>query len=149
MTTQLLDRPRVRPTWLDWFDGDVGRFFDRFGWPTLGEDRLRIEEMMEDGTLIVRAEVPGVDPDKDVEVTLDGRYLTIRAERRDERSDKGDRAFRTEFHYGSFARTFQVPEGVQADDVTASYKDGVLEVRVAMPATLAGPTPQKVAVTHG
>lgn len=148
MTTQLEERPRVLPTWLDRFDGDFARFFDRLGWPTWGEDRLRIEESMEDGTLVVRAEIPGVDPDKDVEVTVDGGYLMIRAERRDERSDKGDRGFRTEFRYGSLARTLRLPEGVTADDVVASYKDGMLEVRVTMPVTPEGPTPRKVDVTR-
>jgi HSP20 family protein len=148
MTTQLEERQRVLPTWLDRFDGDFARFFDRLGWPTWGEDHLRIEESMEDGTLVVRAEVPGVDPDKDVDVTVEGGYLMIRAERRDERSDKSDRGFRTEFRYGSFARTLRLPEGVTADDVAASYKDGMLEVRVTMPAAPEGPTSRKVAVTR-
>jgi HSP20 family protein len=142
-------RNRARPALWDWFDGDVGRFFERLGWPaTWGEDRIRVEEEMVDGALVIRAEIPGVDPDKDVDISLGDGYLTIRAERRSERSDKQGGGFRTELRYGSFSRVLRLPEGAKADDVTASYTDGMLEVRVPMPPA-ATSTPQKVAVTRG
>jgi HSP20 family protein len=82
-------------------------------------------------------------------VTVDNGYLTIRAERRDERSDKDGREFRTEFRYGTFARTLRLPEGTKSEDVTASYKDGVLEVRVAMPPETETPSAQKITISRG
>jgi HSP20 family protein len=145
-----LEMVRARPALWDLFDRDVGRLFERVGWPTAWtEDLIRIEEEMEGDTLIVRAEMPGIDPDKDVDVTLDDGYLTIRAERHDGRSDKNGGGFRTEFRYGSFARTLRLPDGAKMEDVTASYKDGVLEVRVAMPPVAEAPPAQKVSITRG
>jgi HSP20 family protein len=80
---------------------------------------------------IVRVEVPGLDPEKDVAVELTGRQLVIRGERRDEQTrEEGGRTLR-ELRYGSFRRTFQVPRGVSADAITATYDAGVLSVRVA------------------
>jgi HSP20 family protein len=81
--------------------------------------------------IIVRAEIPGLDPEKDVAVELTGRQLVIRGERRDEQTRKeGGRSVR-ELRYGSFRRTFQVPRGVSADAISATYDAGVLNVRVA------------------
>lgn len=87
---------------------------------------VRVEDFTEDDTYVLRAEMPGIDPDKDVTVKLDGDVLTIRGERREEQKDKNHR----EFHYGAFSRSIRLPQEVQADQVKASYKDGVLEVRV-------------------
>jgi HSP20 family molecular chaperone IbpA len=79
---------------------------------------------------VLRAELPGIDPDRDVAIELVGDRLTISGERREERrDDTGDKTHR-EFHYGSFRRTVSVPRGVQPEDVTATYADGVLEIRV-------------------
>ena len=75
---------------------------------------------------MIRAELPGLDPENDIEVTIDGRVLTIRAERRHE--DTGP--CRSEFRYGSLAREVRLPARVDAADVTARYDKGVLEVSV-------------------
>ena len=75
---------------------------------------------------MIRAELPGLDPDKDIEVTVNGRTLTIRAERRQE--DNGP--YRSEFRYGSLTRSVRLPAKVDANDVTARYDKGVLEVSV-------------------
>jgi HSP20 family protein len=150
MTSDLDVLVGTRPALWDWLDGDVRRFFPRFAWSKTSDDGwIRIEQAMQDDTLVVRAEMPGVDPEHDVDVTVDRGYLTIRAERRDERPDKDDGAFRTEFRYGSFVRTLRLPEGAKTDDITASYANGVLEVRVAMPAPAATPPTQKVTITRG
>jgi HSP20 family molecular chaperone IbpA len=87
---------------------------------------VRVEDFMEEGAYVVRAEIPGIDPDKDVEVSVENDMLTIRGERREETKDKN----RREFHYGSFRRTVSLPKGADAEKITASYTDGVLEVRV-------------------
>ncbi len=89
---------------------------------------IRIEEFTADGSYVVRAELPGVDPDKDIEVTVEGDVLTIHGERREEKQDKTQ----SEFHYGSFSRSVRLPRTAKAEDVTAKYTDGVLEVRTPL-----------------
>lgn len=83
--------------------------------------------------LVVRAELAGIDPDKDVEITVEGPMLRITAERREQEQSEGRDYVRKEFRYGSFTRTFPLPEGVTETDVKATYKDGILEVRVPLP----------------
>ncbi len=116
-------------TLLDW--PDFFRRLERVG-PFFGEGFLRIEEYVADGTLVIRAELPGVDPDKDVELTLGDGALYIRAERRQEKETKRDEEgyYRSELRYGAFTRTIALPSGVKEEDITATYKDGILEIRV-------------------
>jgi HSP20 family molecular chaperone IbpA len=107
---------------VDWFDS---------GWPTFAEWRrgvsgLRIEDQMKDGSYVVRAELPGVDPDKDVAIQLENGVLTVSAERHESTADKG----RSEFRYGAFRRSVTLPPGAQEDQVKATYRDGILEVTV-------------------
>jgi HSP20 family protein len=118
------------------------RFMDE--WETAW---LRVEEFREPDALVVRAELPGIDPEKDVEVTVHDNALTIKAERRENTEDRGKHGYRSEFRYGSFARTVDLPRGARGEDVTASYHDGVLEVRVPTVAE-AGPGPTKVTVNR-
>ena len=105
---------------------------------------IRIEETQHDGDLVVRAELPGINPDKDVKVTLDGDMLTIHAERRDERHEEEGGTRRTEFHYGTATRRLRVPSGTDPSAVKATYKDGILEVHVPMPK--AEPTAREITV---
>jgi len=85
---------------------------------------FRLEEYVQDGTYIVRAELPGLDPEKDVEVTADAGTLTIHAERREEHEE----GHRSEFRYGSLTRSVTLPANVDAGKVTASYNKGILQV---------------------
>ncbi len=94
--------------------------------PFLAGRVFRLEESIRDDRYVIRAELPGLDPEKDIEVTVDGRILTIRAERRQQ--DNGP--YRSEFRYGSLARAVSLPAGVDPEDVTARYDRGVLEVSV-------------------
>jgi HSP20 family protein len=94
---------------------------------------LRVEEYREGDALVVKAEVPGIDPDKDVEITLLGNRLHIEVRREEKSEHKGKEGYRSEFRYGTFARSVTLPSGVRQDDVRASYHDGVLEVRVPVP----------------
>ena len=100
--------------------------------PALGVRKLthgiRVEDFAEEGAYVLRAEMPGVDPDKDVEVAVTGDILTITGRRQEEEHDKDH----SEFRYGSFSRSVQLPPGCDPSDVVATYKDGVLEVRVPM-----------------
>jgi HSP20 family protein len=80
---------------------------------------------------VVRLELPGLDAEKDVAVEIKDNRLVVSGERRDERSEEGDRGRFREVRYGSFRRTFTLPAHVTADAVTASYDAGVLTVKVA------------------
>ncbi len=97
--------------------------------PFLTGQVFRIEETIRDNRYMIRAELPGLDPENDIEVTVDGRILTIRAERL--KQDTGP--YRSEFRYGSLARAVRLPARVNAADVTARYDRGVLEVSVPVP----------------
>lgn len=94
---------------------------------------VHVEEFREDGTLVVRAELAGIDPDKDVEVSVSGKTLHIEAERKEEASTDERDYLRREIRYGSFVRELVLPEGITAKDVKAAYNKGILEVRVPMP----------------
>ena len=87
---------------------------------------FRVEEGARDNRYVIRAELPGLDPDRDIEVTVEGSTLTIHAERRQE--DSGP--YRSEFRYGPLTRLVRLPAKVDAKDVTARYERGVLEVSV-------------------
>lgn len=94
---------------------------------------IRIEEATENGDIVVRAELPGIDPAKDVHVTLEDDVLTIHAERRDQRTEESEGTRRSEFHYGMLTRRLHVPRGIDPDAIAATYRDGILEVRVPAP----------------
>jgi HSP20 family protein len=89
---------------------------------------MRLEDFVEGGHYVVRAELPGIDPGKEVEVTVSNGMLHIRAERREETETK----HRSEFYYGVFSRHVPLPEGADEDDVTATYDKGILEVTVGL-----------------
>jgi predicted unusual protein kinase regulating ubiquinone biosynthesis (AarF/ABC1/UbiB family)/HSP20 family molecular chaperone IbpA len=94
--------------------------------PFLTGQVFRLEESIRDDRYVIRAELPGLDPDNDIEVFVDGRILTIRAERR--QRDTGPH--RSEFRYGSLARAVRLPTRVDPAEVAARYDKGVLEVSV-------------------
>jgi len=94
--------------------------------PFLTGQVFRLEEAIRDNRYLIRAELPGLDPENDIEVTVDRRILTIRAERRQQDNEP----YRSEFRYGSLARVVRLPARVGAADVTARYDKGVLEVSV-------------------
>jgi HSP20 family protein len=133
----------------EWFHFEMPDLFRRMldfefepGW-------LRVEEFVDDGALVVRAELPDIDPDKDVELSITEGVLHIRAQREDRTEKREKGLYRSEFRYGSFARNVVLPEGVKDDDITASYKDGVLEVRAPLPAEEEKPPVTKVPIARG
>ena len=101
---------------------------------------IRLEDHLTDAAYIVRAELPGLDPEKDVHLSVSHGFLTIRAERKEETQTK----HRTEFRYGMFQRSVQLPETAEEDKVDAHYKDGILEVTVPLKAQ---PEPKTIAIT--
>jgi HSP20 family protein len=101
---------------------------------------LRVEEYRDGSTMVVRAELPGIDPDNDVDITVSGTTLTIAA-RREQKSEHRDKyGYRSEFQYGEFSRSIQLPLGTREEDIRASYTDGVLEVRIPTPDQDAAPS---------
>ena len=96
--------------------------------PHLESHLIRLEDEMEDGHYVVRAELPGIDPAKDVKITVHNGRLTITAERSEKKESKG----RSEFSYGSFTRSVTLPAGANEDDVKATYDKGILTVSVAV-----------------
>jgi len=102
---------------------------------------IKVEEYAEDDRYVVRADLPGIDPDRDVRVTIDGDVLTIHGERREEEHEK----HRSEVRFGSFTRSFTLPSGCQTDQVTASYEAGVLQVSLPIKASATRPIEVPVA----
>jgi len=83
----------------------------------------------ENKEVVLKAELPGLQRD-DIDVTVEGATLTIRGQRRREETIAEQAYRRVERHYGSFARSFTLPSGVDAGAVRADYRDGVLTVRL-------------------
>ena len=111
-------------------------------WPT-GE-MIRVDEFRENGTLVVRAELPGLDPDKDVELTVVDGKLCIKAEHKEEETTEDKSYVRRELRYGSFNRVLPLPQGVAEADVKANYVNGILEIRI--PAPVAEPAATKIPI---
>jgi HSP20 family molecular chaperone IbpA len=115
-------------TIFDWFDD---AFPALFGWPTLTPAAspgkvIRIEDFTEGNDYVIRAELPGLDPDKDVELKVTDGMLTIRAERKQEQCE----GRRSEFRYGVLLRSIALPTGAEENRIQAEYANGVLTVRV-------------------
>jgi HSP20 family molecular chaperone IbpA len=108
----------------DWFGEE---FFPLFG-QAPGRQMMRVEDYVEDGKYVVRAELPGIDPGRDVDVTVANGVLTVSAERREEKKE----VHRSEFRYGAFRRSLALPPDTDESDIEASYHNGILEVRVGL-----------------
>ncbi|MFN0028976.1 MAG: Hsp20/alpha crystallin family protein [Acidimicrobiales bacterium] len=122
---------------MDWFDmPDFGRWFDRR--PTLrgsllDDNWIKVEEHVEGDHLTIKAEVPGIDPDKDADISISGGRLRLKVERRRSERSATEGGFHSEFRYGSLYRSVPVPEGVDPDQVKATYNDGILTVTMPLP----------------
>jgi HSP20 family protein len=81
---------------------------------------------------VISGELPGIDP-KDLEVTFTDGILSIKGEKKQESEEKNEDYHRIERHYGSFQRSFRVPENVDREKLDANYKDGIL--RLTLPKT--------------
>jgi HSP20 family molecular chaperone IbpA len=116
----------LRPELSDWFDP-----FAIFGMRPFSETQgIRIEDYVADGRYTVRAEIPGIDPDRDLTITVADGLLTIRAERTEEKTER----HHSEFRYGAFQRSVRLPARVREDDISATYTAGVLTIDVPLEA---------------
>jgi HSP20 family protein len=136
---------RESPLFTDLFDWLEGEFpaLPVFR-PLIGAQMVRVEDYVDDGHYVLRAELPGMDPKKDVDIMIENDVLTIKAERREEKKD----GHRSEFRYGSFTRSISLPGGVDEDDVAAKYTSGILEVRIGIKPE-PKPEPKHISITKG
>ncbi len=129
------DRDRFFDDWAD----DLRHFFR---WPRLWrpEPWLPSRELMrphmpavdvydEADAVVVKADLPGIAPDE-VDVSLSGSTLTIKGEKKKEEEVKNEDYYRWERSYGAFSRSIDLPAEVNADEATATFQEGVLEVRL-------------------
>ena len=128
------------PAW----EREIDRFFDDFrrvfSWPRLGgverwpsaEPELRMPAMdvyEESDEVVVKTEIPGLSKD-DIEVNLSDSTLTITGEKKREKEVEEENYYRCERSFGSFSRTVELPSHVKTEQAKATFKDGVLEVRL-------------------
>jgi len=81
--------------------------------------------------VVIRVELPGIDPEKDVDISLEGNMLRVSGQRKAERKEEKEGYFFREMRYGSFERSLALPENITEEAITAEYRDGVLEVKIA------------------
>ncbi len=126
---------------LDGLQGEMNRLFDGFfgranAAPASGAAPRRWVPAMDlvetDDSLVLRADLPGVDRD-DIAIEVKDGVLTVSGERRTGHEDRGEGYHRVERSFGRFSRSLGLPKGVSADSVSASYEDGVLEVKMPKP----------------
>ena len=79
--------------------------------------------------ITVKAEVPGIEA-SDFDISLDGRILTIKGEKKDEQKENEETYYRVERSYGYFSRTIELPAEVDPKKVEASYKRGILKIKI-------------------
>ncbi len=125
-------------------------FVDLFDWlespltmlrPISGQT-MRVEDYVKDGRYVVRAELPGLNPEKELVVTVSDGILTIKADRKEKTEDK----HRSEFRYGSFIRHLTLPAAADEEHIQASYDRGILEIAIPLKATHAPDTERKIPV---
>ncbi len=95
-----------------------------------------LESYVKDGTLVVRADMPGIDA-KDVDVSVLGNVLTIKGERREKKEIKEADYIRREVSYGAYERRMTLPEGAATEKIKAQVKNGVVEVTMPVGEKLA------------
>jgi HSP20 family protein len=107
--------------------------------------RVAVDIREEDDAFYVDAEVPGMSAD-DIKVDVEKNVLTLSGERKIEKEETKDKYRRVERQYGSFTRSFSLPETVDTENISADLKDGVLELKLPKKEA---PIPRKIAVNVG
>src|SRR5258708_38879046 len=118
--------PAIFPELLYWLESPLTTLL-----PFTSGQTFRVEDYIQDNRFVIRAELPGLDPDKDIEVTVDAGTLTIHAERREEEEEK--KGHRSEFRYGSLTPPVRLPAPADAKHGPPRHGHGILHV------TLPGP----------
>ncbi|MFI1991506.1 Hsp20/alpha crystallin family protein [Actinoplanes sp. NPDC020271] len=123
--------PRLFGDMTDWLEVDFPRPMPA----------IRVEDRITDKEYVLRAELPGIDPEKDVQVSTTSGVLTVNAERHEEKVGAG----RTEFRYGMLHRSVRLPANADEAAITATYEKGILEITV--PLTAPEPAGRQIAIT--
>ncbi|HZU30498.1 MAG TPA: Hsp20/alpha crystallin family protein [Candidatus Angelobacter sp.] len=130
---------------------ELANFFENFNEPT-GKDQLTagnfvppVDIYSDEQNLVLKLEVPGVN-EEDLNVSVENNTLTIQGERKFEKEEKEENFHRIERRYGSFLRTFKLPNTVDTEKVEASYDKGILKITLGKKAE-AKPRQIKVGVT--
>ena len=128
------------------FENEIRHVFNRFfadaGTPSEWTPRVDVRE--EDARFVIVADIPGVEL-ADIEISTEKNVLTIKGERKAETKTENAKLTRTERSHGAFARSFTLPESVDTDAITASGKNGVLEIAIPKKPQAA---PRKIEITH-
>jgi HSP20 family protein len=132
-----------------WAPSDVLEPIRRFLEGDMTMSAMRVEQFLDGDTLVVRAELPGIDPDTDVDLSVTDGQLHIKAKREEKAEHKSKTGYRSEFRYGSVTRSFALPPGVSEEDITASYNDGVLEVRAPVRSTSPDTSAKRIRIDRG
>lgn len=117
------------------FDRFLEDFYsDHASFPSLSRERFgdaipSVDVLEKNGSLIFKVELPGMD-ENDIQLHLEGNMLTIKGERKLEKEEDRKDYHRMESFYGSFARSFTLPDTVDVDKVKAEYKNGILQIMV-------------------
>ena len=127
-----------------------GPFADLFDWlespltmlHPMSAQAMRMEDYVKDGRYVVRAELPGLDPEKELDVKVASGVLSIKADRHEHAEDK----HHSEFRYGSFARHIALPASADEEHIQASYDKGILEVVVDLKTKGSPATERKIPV---
>lgn len=137
---------------LDTLQSRLNTLFGRTAWRPTGEETFPMTEWTplvdvteDEKEYVIKTELPEVKKE-DVKVTVVDGTLRITGERKLEKEEEGKRYHRIERAYGSFERSFMLPEGTQPDKLTADYKDGVLKVHLPKSVEVK-PKPLEVKVT--
>lgn len=127
---ELLDlRSRMNRLFDDFFERpfSLSPFFGESAF--MGEFAPSIDLSETDQELTISAELPGMEPE-DIHITLERNTLTISGEKRAEKEEEGKRFYRVERSYGRFRRSIALPEGIDENKIDASFKRGVLKVKL-------------------
>ena len=115
---------------------ELATFFENFAEPN-GKDQLTagsfvppVDVYEDEHNLVLKLEVPGVE-ENDLNVSVENSTLTIQGERKFEKEEKEENFHRIERRYGSFLRTFKLPNTVDAEKVDANYEKGILKITLA------------------
>ncbi len=117
---------------------DTTRFFEDFfdDFPFGGSLLSRrddwvpaVDVLEKDGSLVLSAELPGIQ-EKDIDLKLEGSVLTLKGERKMEKDDKKTNYHRVETFYGSFCRSFTLPDSVDTEKIKAEFKNGILTITI-------------------
>ena len=112
------------------------------------DELIRVQETWQDGAFVVRAELPCIDPDNDVRLTVINGRLVIEAQRHQEDKIERDGYVLEEQRYSMFTRALPLRDDVDASAISGTYKDGVLEVRIPMPASPSTKPAMRIPITR-